>query len=243
MPDLRVFVVEDELLHAEHTKMCIEQAGFRVAGESANADEALASILKAKPDVVLMDISLPGKRNGITVSKELKKQSSIPVIFTTSLNDQETMQEAVEAGPVSYLVKPIQTDNLKAAIMLACSSRSVSPKSREDNDILQDDTLFIKSGNRLQKIQVSDILWIESAGDNYCKIVTTGHQLVSRHSVRQMARILPDRDFIQTHRAYIVNCAKIDSIHEKEQVMGIQGTEIPIGRTFKEEFYKQLKRL
>lgn len=242
MPDLRVFVVEDELLHAEHTKMCIEQAGFKVAGESAIADEALISILKVKPDVVLMDISLPGKHNGITVAKELKKQSSIPVIFTTSLHDQETMQEAVEAGPVSYLVKPIQAENLKAAIMLACSGLSVSP-SPLDSDILQDDSLFIKSGNRLQKIMVSEILWIESAGDNYCKIVTADHQLISRHSVRQMAIILPDREFIQTHRAYLVNSAKIDSIHEKEQVIDIQGTDIPIGRTFKEELYHQLKRL
>ena len=117
-----VFVVEDELLHAEHTKMSVEEAGFTVAGECDNADQALEAILKAKPDVVLMDISLPGKNNGISVAKALKEKSQIPVIFTSSLNDEETLREAAETAPISYLVKPVEVNNLKAAITI-CPGR------------------------------------------------------------------------------------------------------------------------
>ena len=240
MAEVRVFVVEDEFLHAEHTKMSVEEAGFEVAGECANADEALVEIIKAKPDVVLMDISLPGKQNGITVAQALNEKTNIPVIFTSSLSDEDTLKEAAETAPVSYLVKPVQAANLKAAITLA----AIKPR-REANEetILEDEKLFIKSGNKLQKIRVGDILWVETAGDNYCKVVTAEHQLVSRHTVRQMSQLLPAESFIQSHRAYLVNLEKIESIHEKEQVARIADTDIPIGRSFKEALYARLKRL
>ena len=240
MPDLRVFVVEDELLHAEHTKMSVEEAGFTVVGECDNADQALEAILKAKPDVVLMDISLPGKNNGISVAKALKGKSQIPVIFTSSLNDEETLREAAETTPISYLVKTVEANNLKAAITLA----SVKPAVQAEDDArIEEEDLFIKSGNKLQKIKVSDILWVETAGDNYCKVVTAQHQLVSRHTVRQMTHLLPADSFIQTHRAYLVNLHKIESIHEKEQVARVGEKDIPIGRSFKEALYARLKRL
>ena len=129
MAEVRVFVVEDEFLHAEHTKMSVEEAGFEVAGECANADEALVEIIKAKPDVVLMDISLPGKQNGITVAQALNEKTNIPVIFTSSLSDEDTLKEAAETAPVSYLVKPVQAANLKAAITLA----AIKPR-REANE-------------------------------------------------------------------------------------------------------------
>lgn len=240
MPELRVFLVEDELLHAEHTKMIVEEAGFIVAGECDNADQALEAIMKARPDVVLMDISLPGKNNGITLAQVLKEKSQIPVIFTSSLNDEETLREAAETAPVSYLVKPVEANNLKAAITLA----SVKPAAEaEENAHIEEEDLFIKSGNKLQKIKVSDILWVETSGDNYCKVVTARHQLVSRHTVRQMTHLLPTDTFIQTHRAYLVNFNKIESIHEKEQVARVAEKDIPIGRSFKEALYARLKRL
>ena len=240
MAEVRVFVVEDEFLHAEHTKMSVEEAGFEVAGECANADEALVEIIKAKPDVVLMDISLPGKQNGITVAQALNEKTNIPVIFTSSLSDEDTLKEAAETAPVSYLVKPVQAANLKAAITLA----AIKPRQETTEEtILEDEKLFIKSGNKLQKIRVGDILWVETAGDNYCKVVTAEHQLVSRHTVRQMSQLLPAESFIQSHRAYLVNLEKIESIHEKEQVARIADTDIPIGRSFKEALYARLKRL
>lgn len=240
MPEIRVFVVEDELIHAENTKLSIEEAGFVVAGECDHGDKALEEILKSSPDVVLMDISLPGKNNGITIAKKLSEQKGPPVIFTTSFRDSETMAEAAEVSPVSYLVKPVQTDNLKAAVTLALSKRpNEVPKLATRSD---DESVFIKSGNKLQKILLKDILWIEAAGDNYCKIVTPGHQLVSRHTVKAMVKELNSDLFIQTHRAYVVNRSKIDSIHEKEQLVIINGQEIPLGRSYKEELYTSLKR-
>ena len=241
MADLRVFVVEDELLHAEHTKMSIEEAGYAVAGECENADEAMEAILAAAPDLVLMDISLPGKHNGITLARTLGEQSGIPVIFTTSLSDEATIKEAAETKPLSYLVKPITAGNLKAAVTMA----ALKPEEEEEPEetLLEEETLFIKSGNKLQKIQVVDILWVETAGDNYCKLVTAEHQLVSRHTVKQMSKLLPSDFFIQTHRAYLINLKMIESIHEKEQVVRIADRDIPIGRSFKEALYTRLKRL
>ena len=240
MPEINVFIVEDELIHAENTKLSVEEAGFGLCGETDNADDALNAILNAKPDVVLMDISLPGKNNGISVARLLREKNGPPVIFTTSFTDTETIKEAAEAMPISYLVKPVSTDNLRAAVTLALNqTRSTSSEELEVND----GAVFIKSGNRLQKILIDDILWIEAAGDNYCKVVTSNHQLVSRHTVKKMVEELRSNAFVQTHRAYVVNKHKIDSIHEKEQVIQIATDQIPVGRTFKEALYQQLKKL
>ncbi len=237
MPEVHVFLVEDELIHSENALLSIEEAGFKVAGTCDHADKALDEIVKTKPDVVLMDISLPGKHNGITLAQKLKDIDGPPVIFTTSFNDSETIQEAAATGPVSYLVKPVDTDNLKAAVTLALNQRPVP----EDPEI-KDGAIFIKSGNKLHKVLIPDILWIESAGDNYCKVVTATQQLISRHTVKSMVTLLDSDDFVQTHRAYVVNMHKIDSIHEKEQVLSIGEHEVPIGRTYKEALYHHIRR-
>lgn len=237
MPEPRIFIVEDEFLHLENTKLCVEEAGFELAGECDNADEAQWAIRSAKPDVVLMDISLPGKNNGITVAKKIQGEKGPPVIFTTSFTDNETMQEAAAVSPVSYLVKPLQTANLKAAVTLALA------KKTETTELdISEEAVFIKSGNKLHKLLLSDVLWVEAAGDNYCKLVTERQQLVSRHTVKQLYLKLPQDQFVQTHRAYVVNVSKIESIHEKEQVVVLPGGEIPIGRSFKEDLYRRLKR-
>ncbi|MCE7993941.1 MAG: response regulator transcription factor [Roseivirga sp.] len=241
MSEIRVFLVEDELLHAENTKLSIEEAGFLLAGECDHADKAFDEILSAKPDVVLMDISLPGKHNGITLAKALKAEVNLPVIFTTTFKDDETIKEAAATSPVSYLIKPVSTDNLKAAVTLALATKPL--ENITDDVKLEDDAVFIRSGNNLQKIQIADIVWIEAAGDNYCKLVTPNHQLVSRHTLKAMLAKLDSDAFVQTHRAYAVNRHKIESIHEKEQVIVMGEKEIPIGRTFKERLYEQLRRL
>lgn len=241
MPDVRIFLVEDELLHAENTKLSIEEAGFLLVGECDHADKAYDEILEASPDVVLMDISLPGKHNGISLAKALKKRRDLPVIFTTTFSDEETIKEAAATGPVSYLIKPVSTDNLKAAITLALSAGTATPEP--DGLELEGDVVFIKSGNSLQKIRLTDILWIEAAGDNYCKLVTPNHQLVSRHTLKTMLSRLNSDLFVQTHRAYLVNRNKIERIHEKDQVVVVADKEIPVGRTFKDKLYDQLRRL
>lgn len=239
MSETRVFIVEDEFLHLENTKLAVEACGYQIVGESGNADEAESAILKSSPDIILMDISLPGKLNGISLSRKIKGLG-IPIIFTTSFSDEETILEAAEVNPNGYLVKPIDAANLKATIVLAQKNSQRKP---EDGLEIGEKSVLIKSGNKLQKIDLSDILWIESAGDHYSKIVTDKHQLVSRHTLKQMSAFLDKSMFIQVHRAYTVNVQKVDSIHEKEQVLRVGSHEVPIGRTFKQALYSQFSKL
>lgn len=239
MPETRVFIVEDEFLHLENTKLAVEACGYQIIGESGNADEAESAILNASPDIILMDISLPGKLNGISLSQKIKGLG-IPIIFTTSFSDEETMLEAAEVNPNGYLIKPIDAANLKAAIVLALN---YTQSKSEDGLEVSEKSVLIKSGNKLQKIELGDILWIEAAGDHYSKIVTDKYQLVSRHTLKQMSTLLNMPLFIQVHRAYMVNLQKIDSIHEKEQVIHIGSHEVPIGRTYKEGLYSQFSKL
>ncbi|MDH7448213.1 LytR/AlgR family response regulator transcription factor [Aquimarina sp. 2201CG14-23] len=103
-------------------------------------------------------------------------------------------------------------------------------------------TLFIKCGNKLIKVAVDTILYAHTDSKNYCSIITSdGKKLSVRYSITSLLKALGRSFFTQTHRSYIINWQKIDSFHEYDQTIEIQGYHIPVGRTYKEDLYKKMK--
>jgi YesN/AraC family two-component response regulator len=124
----KIFIVEDEVIHLEAAKICIGECGYETVGNSDSPDDAIRQIINKKADVVLVDINLNGKRQGIELAGKIIKEFQIPVIFTTCYDDCKTIEEAIETEPISYIVKPIKASNLMAAVMLALK------KKRTDNN-------------------------------------------------------------------------------------------------------------
>lgn len=112
----RILIVEDEAIVAEDLEMTVTNIGYEVVGRAASADEAVKMAVLLKPDLILMDIVMIGRKNGIDASHEIKEKTDIPVIFLTAYTDIGLIDKAKSTEPYAYLVKPFQERQLFASI-------------------------------------------------------------------------------------------------------------------------------
>lgn len=126
MPDeIRVLIVDDHLLFRRGVADILrEQEGYRLAGEAENGEEGVRLCLQLNPDVVLMDVHMPGM-SGVKAMKEIKGKSATPVLMLTVSEKDEDLVHAIEAGADGYLLKNIEPDELIRAIKLATEGHAV----------------------------------------------------------------------------------------------------------------------
>lgn len=115
----RVLIVEDELVVATDLDGDLRALGYDVVASVASAEEAVAAVSTAAPDIVLMDIKLAGKMRGTEAATLIWEQLQVPVIFMTAYADDKTLEEAKAAMPFGYLVKPYRPQQINAAIEIA----------------------------------------------------------------------------------------------------------------------------
>lgn len=113
-----VLIVEDEILVGIDIKESILSMGYEVCDVVKNYENAISSINKNEPSIIIMDIFLKNSKDGIDTAIEIKKQKDIPIIFLTAFTDEETIKRAVQASPVGFLSKPYNLDDLKTTIQL-----------------------------------------------------------------------------------------------------------------------------
>lgn len=241
---MRIFIVEDEDIHIETATMAIEMAGYRLSGYCSNADKAVDEIKKASPDIVLVDIALPGKNNGIDIAKTLKNDLNIPHIFITSFKDESTIKEAVETNPVTYLTKPVEAPMLMAAVELSQKRSNKEAEAKIPEQSTPSKTFFVKVGDKQIKIESQEIKWIESAGQNYLDIVLTPSKKIAiRSTIKEILSKIDNKSFVQIHRAFAINIKHLEYINESTNSAVINGKEIPIGRTYRKEFEKCIRKI
>jgi CheY-like chemotaxis protein len=115
----KIFLIEDDEIIARVTEWRLTRLGYTCCGIAENGPDAIAKINASSPDVVLIDINLPGTMDGIVIADQLGKETVIPFIFLTGSVDAPTLARAKATNPCGYLVKPFDDNNLKAAIELA----------------------------------------------------------------------------------------------------------------------------
>jgi DNA-binding LytR/AlgR family response regulator len=236
---MKVFIVEDEPIHAEAIKIAIEEAGLELVGECNNADLAFDLIKKAAPDVVLVDIALPGLLNGISLAAKIYDELAIPHIFTTSFTQDEVIKQAVATRPVGYLRKPVDPVTLKAAVQIAMSGQY---QKKSETDSLPSKTVFAKIGDKLVRINIDDILMVKADGENYISIVLEKKEISCRTTLKEFCKQLPS-NFIQAHRAYVINIDHLESFNEREQTAHLKNHVAPIARNFKKDFLNSIRKV
>ena len=107
MSGKKILIVEDEQIFAHDIKDVIEEKGYEVCSIATSGDEALEDIEKYKPDMLLIDIKLTGKMDGIELSEKINKTNPIPIIYITAYSDKKTIDIAMQTKPIAYLIKPI----------------------------------------------------------------------------------------------------------------------------------------
>jgi len=131
MQDASILIVEDEAIIAFEIHAELESLGYHVTGTAYRGEDALLLAEQQRPDLVLMDINLRGKLDGIEVALILKERYSIPVVFLTAMVDDATIQRAKICEPNGYIIKPIRQDELRTTIVYALHKHKLESSLRQ----------------------------------------------------------------------------------------------------------------
>lgn len=117
----KVLIVEDEAVLSTLLSAQLERLEYQVSGVARSGEQAIELAQSTLPDLILMDIMMPGKLNGIQAAEVITSNLNIPVIFLTARSDEEAINEAKKVTPYGYLIKPVKIFDIKAAIEIALS--------------------------------------------------------------------------------------------------------------------------
>ena len=127
----RILVVEDEAVIALRLQKRLSEMGYDVPDVAYSGEEAVEKAGRLRPDLVLMDVMIPGKLDGIEAAKIMKAQFDIPIIFLTAFSEDKIIENAKQAEPFGYILKPFQDREIKAAIEVALYKKEIEEKLRK----------------------------------------------------------------------------------------------------------------
>lgn len=245
---MKVLAVEDDPILADAIDIFLRDLEYEVVDVVDNSEDFLNTWAATKPDIVLLDINIDGRFDGIEVAQIINKSDNpIPIIFITSLEDEETFARAKNLSPFAYIIKPFEEMTLQRTIELAVykyinNTWEIPEKVAWNNDLATSQHFFVKVGQSLKKIKVEDILYIK-VEDKYSKVQLYNTTYDVRMSLKELASKLPASDFERIHRNYIVNIAHIEDIMLKEFALLIKNEKLPISQTYKDKLLKKLNLL
>jgi len=133
----RIVIADDEIIIASQIEECLRSNGYDVVGIASSGEDAVEMALDLKPDLMLMDIVMPGKLDGISAASKINDALHLPVIFLTAYADEEMIQRAKPIGPYAYVLKPLQERQLLAAIEIALHKNIMQQKLKEAKEELE----------------------------------------------------------------------------------------------------------
>jgi len=209
---MRAIIIDDErLARTELRKLLQEFPQVEVVDEAANAEEGIAKIETHNPDLIFLDIQMPGK-TGFDMLAEL--DSAPEVIFTTAYD--EYALKAFEVNALDYLLKPIEPKRLADAIH---KLQAAEPNNNHTNQLIdtnrslltEDDQVFVKDGERCWFVKLNEIRLFESVG-NYAKVFFGSNKPLILKSLNALEERLDEKVFFRANRKHIVNLRLIDKI-------------------------------
>jgi two-component system LytT family response regulator len=208
---MRAIIIDDErLARAELKKLLQDYPEVEVVDEAANADEGIGKIDTLQPDLVFLDIQMPGK-TGFDMLAELERAPH--VIFTTAYD--EYALKAFEVNALDYLLKPIEPKRLADAMqkihIAETKENHVVPENFNQSILTEADQVFVKDGERCWFVKLSDIRLFESVG-NYAKVFFGANKPLILKSLNALEERLDPKTFFRANRKHIVNLRMIEKI-------------------------------
>ncbi len=244
---LKILIVEDEFTTIDNLIDSLEEVGYETSGYAMTTERALKILDKGATDMAILDIHLKGEKSGIWLGEQINKKYKIPFIYLSAFSDKATIKAASLTNPSTYLVKPFATADIYAAIEMALTNFSknapaIIPYPNDEtpvNELVINETIFVKEGTTFKKIQIKDILFIK-AFKNYLELQFPNNKTaIIRYTLQNFIAMLPSKYFMQTHRSYVVNIDKIEQI--EHNTIRILPHSIPISTTFKKSVMEQWK--
>jgi two-component system, LytTR family, response regulator len=202
---MKAIIVDDERLARKELMTLLENhPEIEVIDEATNADEALEKIERQEPDVVFLDIQMPGK-TGFELLESLERVPQI--IFTTAYD--EFALKAFDFNALDYLLKPIQAERLSESIQKIAIK--APKKGGRDKKLGSEDQVFVKDGDKCWFVKLEDVRLFESDG-NYIKVYFENFKPMIHKSLNALDERLDDRDFFRASRKHIINLGWVESI-------------------------------
>lgn len=241
MTKLKCIAVDDEPLALDIIEDYISKVPFlTLVKRTENAIEALQLVQAGDIDLVFLDIQMPD----LTGIQFLKIAGGKANFILTTAYSQYAL-ESYDLNVSDYLLKPIAFDRFYKAVEKVLNLTKASenneppvqqPSAASNNPVV--DYIFVKTEHKIQKIHLEDILFIEGLKD-YISIYTKDERIITLQNMKKMEETLPSNQFIRVHKSYIISLDKIQSIERSR--ISISGKTIPIGDTYREEFYKRIE--
>lgn len=205
---LKVVLIDDErLARSELKRLLGEFPEVEVIGEAANAEEGIEKIETLNPDLIFLDIQMPGK-TGFDMLTELEKAPD--VIFVTAYD--EYALKAFDVNALDYLMKPVEPKRLADAILKVKQKNEEELLSFNNRGMLSEhDQVFVKDGERCWFVKLSDVRLFESVG-NYAKVFFGTNKPLILKSLNALEERLDDKVFFRANRKYIINLRMIEKI-------------------------------
>lgn len=236
---VRVLVVEDEVIIADHLADTLVDLGYEVGEPCLSYTEAIRCIENGVPDLALLDIHLRGTKTGIDLARQINEEFHFPFIFITSNSDKETLELAKQVAPSAFLVKPYTAEDLFTSIEVALFNFAEKQKMalNQENLIIRD-AIFIKKKQTFIRVDLSEIMFIESSHIYLELVLKDGERYTIRSSFAQIISKLHHR-FVRTHRSYIVNLDHVQAITPTSLTLG--PLEVPISKSYRERIFQAIQ--
>lgn len=244
----RIVIADDEPLARERLRRLLQNhPSWEVVGEATTGPEAIDLVQRLRPDVLLLDIRLPGL-GGFEVLESLKGPTRPAVIFVTACDDRAV--EAFGTGAIDYLVKPFEAGRLAEALQRA-RRRGGAPLGQllrqAWNAAVSEPArpLSLRSGGRHILVSPDRVEYV-LADRSGCRVFADGQSWRVNESLSSLASRLPGRQFVRTSRFAVINLDHLVSIRTKshgDHVVELRhGVEVSLSRTHRAELYSRLGR-
>jgi DNA-binding LytR/AlgR family response regulator len=242
---MRVLIVDDERLASRRLEVLLaRRPQYELVGVARDGDEAMDMISTHRPDIILLDIHMPGT-DGLMVLRQLNSQDAPAVIFVTAYSHHAV--EAFEEAAVDYLLKPVKPERLDIALTRTRSLlrlqdaqtrigelESVIDALRGDGTGM-DDAIWVKGRQGMVRVPKRTIDWVEAEGD-YVRLHCGGKSWLHRDTLTAMEELLDDRIFMRVHRSAIINKQRISMSSTTEhggRLVHLDGGQVVrVGRSY-----------
>ena len=237
---LNIAIVEDDMIIADTISEMLEELGYAVLWHASRYSRAIDLLDTSLPDLLLLDIQLTGRLDGIDLARVIKEQYHIPYIFLTANADAATIERAKEVKPMAYLTKPVTKNLVFSAIEIALDNYNQQQNHLQATkaNTPPRDAIFVKLGNQYRKVYFKEIVCIES-DSNYVNIILGGgSKIVTRTTLPELLEQLDPAIFARVHRSFAVNIHFVEAVQKEE--LQLQGARVPFGKAYRDELFKRL---
>jgi two-component system LytT family response regulator len=245
-------IIDDEPLGRQKVLLLLkDEPGVEVVAESAGGDDAVQQIRTHHPDLLFLDVQMPGK-DGFAILRELE-QDQLPFVIFVTAYDQHAV-EAFRVHALDYLLKPFDRERFLEALGRAreqmlqqregdAGRRLLNMLGSTSLEAGQADRLMLKTGGKIVFLRTEEIDWVEAQGDYVCLHAGQKKHLL-REKISELEHQLPHRSFVRIHRSTIVNLDRIKEMqplfYGEYSVVLHDGTRLTLSRSFREKVFQRL---